>query len=139
MDIYQLAAMLDGREYYEDITDEEKEQAKASGLVIALCVYDDTLEFHGAINNSVLCDEDKEFFVTEDGRVLDRDDFFGPVTGVPTAPKYVSVKAAWCPDNSSLIWIITTDAEPSAPFMIYEDDEPLYQGVVFSLDSVGMK
>lgn len=55
MNAKELAALLNGREYRKEITEEEVAQAKQSGLVVVYGASDDLMEFCGAIHDEVGC------------------------------------------------------------------------------------
>lgn len=48
-----VAEKLNGREYGSELTDEEADQIKSIGLVVAFGYSDDNVEFRGAFNDEV--------------------------------------------------------------------------------------
>lgn len=67
----ELAAMLNGREYRNEITREEAAEAKAAGLVVVYGASDDLMEFEGAIRDELGCYDGGTAFVDKKG-LLDR-------------------------------------------------------------------
>jgi hypothetical protein len=129
-----LAALLNGREYGDEITRLECAQAKTDGLVVVFGYSDDNAEFRGAIE--VGCYDDGTFFVTPDGDLLpsshhDCDcDFCGYQDKIKTAKE---IKAVW--GETGYSWTYKTDI-PHATFDIMEDGKKFCRGIVFDLKEV---
>lgn len=114
MTMKEWAKTLDGREYREELTKEEAEQAKKDGVVIAFGYSDDIIELYGAI--------DKEISAFDGG------DF-----GI--------VKATWCPRNELgevyTSWLIESSLSHEK-FHIYEDGELYCIGLVMRIAASSM-
>lgn len=114
-----LAAMLNGREYSQEITSEEEKLAAESGLIVAFGASDDLLEFRGALGgelggyNKITC------CVTGDGKIKRK-----KVDGG------ASVQATYCGEKLPNAWLVETDAQ-HANFDIMEEGELFCRGVVF--------
>lgn len=114
----EFAALLNGREYGEEITREEEALAKAHGLVVVFGYSDDNMEFCGAITDEVGCYDGRHAYVNKDG--------------LSNSGKKIT--AVWDTDGYS--WIYQTDI-PHATFEIVEGDDPYCRGIVFALADVG--
>ena len=63
----ELAMLLNGREYTEEITKDEEQQAKESGLVVVYGASDDIVEFRGAICDEAGAYGDSQINITREG------------------------------------------------------------------------
>lgn len=63
----QLAAILNGNEYGEEITKEQEQQAKADRLVVVFGHSDNTMIFKGALDNEFNCYGGGEVYFTKYG------------------------------------------------------------------------
>lgn len=63
----EMAELLNGREYGNEITSDEEKLAKESGLVVVFGYSDDNCEFRGAIDDEVGCYCGGEIHLTKDG------------------------------------------------------------------------
>jgi hypothetical protein len=126
----ELAGMLDGREYGDEITDSEETEAKESELVVVFGYSDDNVELRGAINEEVGAWEgttlhiDKKGILQTDCENEDCPYFAEKLKDAKT------IKAIWSCLGYS--WIYETDI-PHATFEIMEDGEKYCRGIVFSL------
>ena len=129
MTIHELAAKLDGREYRDEITHVEREQAKSAGLVVMFGYSDDGMYFHGAIEDTGGCWNGGEFFFDEKGLLnneCDNED----------CPHYEKRKdSAKVIEVSDIPWHFITNI-PHATFNIMVDDNLYGQGIVFSMSSL---
>lgn len=138
----QLAAVLNGREYRQEISDIESRQAKDSRLVVVFGASDDPLEFRGAIHDELDAYEGTCVAVNAGGIVkpfseLREDDdateedfeayFKAKASGTH------DIVAHW--DRDGLSWVIESTI-PHATFTIMEDGEGYCRGIVFSLDEL---
>lgn len=130
-----VAEKLNGREYGSELTDEEAEQLKSVGLVVAFGYSDDNVEFRGAFEEEVGCYEEGVIhFVNGD---------------VLSAPCY-SYENCWLWENvvkkakaikamfTSNGWEFETDI-PHEEFTVMEDGEAYGKGIVFAYEDVGGK
>ena len=118
----ELAHLLDGREYGNEISAREAEWAKESGLVVVYGYSDDNMEFNGALYDEVGCFEGGVAFVTRDN-----------VYGDSECPRGARrIEALWN-DSGSPCWTYKTDI-PHETFGIYEDGELFCVGIVFRIE-----
>jgi hypothetical protein len=133
MNAQELAAMLNGREYGEEITDAEEAAAKAHGLVVLFGYSDDNMEFRGAIDDEVGCCDGGEAFLTRDGLLQNE----CPDVDCPYFAKLLKsaakIEAVWDTDGYS--WVYRTDI-PHATFEVMEGAEKFCRGIVFALEDV---
>lgn len=130
-----LAAQLDGREYGEEISNEEEAIAKADGLVVLFGASDDLAEFRGAIHDEAGCYDGGEILIaTINGelKILETHEceceFCGFKEIANTAKKIISV---W-DDDSGYPWRYETDI-PHATFDILEYGVKYCKGIIFSV------
>lgn len=138
MNAKELAALLSGREYRDEITRGEAAQAKADGLVVIYGASDDLMEFEGAIYDAVNMYEGGFAYVDAAGLIPDyehvdnnkdalRDYFKREGGGKP-------IEALWCAEGD-YSWTYKTDI-PHETFEIVEDGAPYCRGIVFALVDV---
>lgn len=133
----ELAAKLNGREYREEITNEESHNAKTWGLVVVFGGSDDLMEFRGAINDEIGSHGGKMADITPDGLLENKcEDECCPYYE-RLKSKAAFIEALWCaePDYS---WTFKTKI-PHATFEIMEDGEHYCRGIVFALSDVEVK
>lgn len=118
----ELACLLDGREYGNEIIKEEIAAAKAAGLVVVFGASDDLIEFRGVIDDEGGCYDGGAVYFDRDGISQNGEE------------KAFSIEAIWCgADDYS--WTYQTDI-PHESFNIYEDGERYCQGIVFSMEDL---
>lgn len=135
----QLAALLSGREYGQEITDEEAAQAKAAGLIVLFGASDDNVDLRGAIDDQVGAYGGTTVRIARNGALmqdfesLDKDDedaleayFKAKAAG------FVEVEAEWCKEEGGPAWTFKTGL-PHATFLIVEDDEAFCRGIVIDM------
>jgi hypothetical protein len=131
----ELAALLNGRSYRNEMTKAEEKAARDAGLVVVFGASDDLIEFRGAISDEGDCYEGGTFSVTRNGLPKSACDqgeecpYFAKLFN--DAPK---IHADWCADDSAS-WTYRTDI-PHATFDIREDDETYCRGIVFAIESL---
>lgn len=135
----ELAALLNGREYGEEILRHEAAAAKAAGLVVVFRSSDDLMEFRGAINDEVGAGTvrvDKEGLVPDFDEACDAPDcerkdrlreYFRRENASAT------IKAVWDTEGYSRVY---ETAIPHETFEIVEDGEKYCRGIVFALADV---
>ena len=121
----QLAEKLDGREYLNEITPEEENEAYCNRLVAVFGYSDDCMEFAGylddeigAFNGVKVCVEFNEGVVQEGEGCREN-----------------MIEAVWCDDKAKAAWTFKTDI-PHETFNIYEDGELFCVGIVFCMDDL---
>lgn len=133
MNAQELADKLTGREYRDEITPAEEQEAKSAGLVIVFGASDDLMEFRGAVNDEIGAWEGATAFFTKDGLLVNECDnedcpFFGRLM-----QRAVTVDAKW--DTEGYSWVYDTDI-PHATFEILEDGDKYCRGIVFALSDI---
>jgi hypothetical protein len=134
----QLAALLNGREYGDEITSAEEKQAQIDGLVIVFGASDDLCEFRGAIMDETGCGDgdlirfNKAGFIPEWDQ-LDKEDKDEVIAWLANDKTAASIIAKW--DRDGYSWQYET-AIPHASFEIVEGDEKYCKGIVFSLSDL---
>jgi hypothetical protein len=113
----EFAAMLDKREYTEEITDEEEKLAKESGLLVIFGSSDDLLEFRGLFSEEVGAYEGTEAEITKGGIIKKCENEDCP-NAVYAPEIYAVVRAEWAGDEG-YSWFISASV-PYAPFVIIE-------------------
>lgn len=133
----ELAAILNGREYGDEITKAEEVQAQLSGLVVVFGYSDDNVEMRGAIHDEVGCYEGGVIGFNARGPVPkpDRDERevlekFGVLEQVLNST--VSFEAKWCDEPGGPSWTYEA-AFPHSTFEVMEDGGVYCRGMVFSL------
>lgn len=130
----KLAAMLNGREYGNEITQEEENAAKAAGLVVVFGYSDDNAELRGAIYEEIgVADEGSEIFVNKTGLLTNECENEECPYLEELKKQCAVIEPLW--DKEGYSWIYKT-AIPHATFNIVEDGEKYCRGIVFSLADV---
>lgn len=141
----ELAALLHGREYRNEITLAEEASAKASGLVVAFGASDDLMEFRGAINDEVGAYDGTTVRIDGEGIAptwpADSDEGWSESEAEDyfrrKAAGFKEIHAIWSPqDMPDTSWRFAT-AIPHATFDVMEDGDIYCRGIVFSLTNLG--
>ncbi len=144
----ELAQKLNGREYRveEEITEEESEQAKESGLVVIFGHSDDCVELRGAVFDELGAWNGVDFQIGPLGLVPHwNSDEHGQ--SEESAAEYFRIKSAgycnveaiWCPKHNEsdekhyASWAFKTDV-PHETFDIMEEGEVFCRGIVLRLE-----
>jgi hypothetical protein len=127
----ELAIRLNGREYMNEITKEEENIAKASGLVVCFGASDDNLEFRGAIDDETGAWHGTEAYITSGGLLKNecKDEDCLYFEKIREATKAI-VSAIWDKDGYS--WVIDSNL-PYTPFDIMEDGMKYCRGIIINL------
>lgn len=125
----ELATLLNGRQYREEITKAEREAAKDAGLVVIYGASDDLMEIEGAVRDETSGDA----FFTRDG-ILTND------CEEDDCPYFLAIRAKATPvegifGGDEYSWTYDTTI-PHATFEILEDDDKYCRGIVFALADV---
>jgi hypothetical protein len=137
----ELAALLNGREYRNEITKELRDQAKESGLVVVYGASDDLIEFDGAIRDEFACYGGGTVFLNEFGALVNECESEECPYFEREQKKCKMIRATWHEENNfsyddaQAYWEYRTDI-PHATFNIYEDDELYCVGIVFELSAL---
>jgi hypothetical protein len=130
----ELAKLLNGREYPNEITYLERAQAKEQGLVVLIGGSDDLACFHGAIEDEADCVGGGDIFVMPGGVLEAHDDCDCKFCGIKDAKeKARKVEAVW--DEEGYSWVYKTDI-PHASFDVMEDGGKYCRGIVFSISDL---
>ena len=132
----ELAELLNGREYGDEMTRGEEFEARKSGLVVVFGYSDDGVEFRGAINDEASCFDGGTCYITKNGLLT------GPDCGNheceyfrETLKAAKPIEAVWCARDSDATWTYKTEI-PHETFNIYEDGDLYCVGMVFSMEDV---
>lgn len=133
----EFAALLNGREYLDEITAEEESQAKANGLLVIFGASDDLMEFRGADHDELSAYQGTIALIDGDGVLPDRNQIEND-----DELKYLfhrqgnakRVDALWCKEDG-YSWTFKTDV-PHATFDIVEGDENYCRGIVISISDL---
>ena len=117
----ELAVLLNGREYRNEITKEQEQLAKDNGLAVVFGYSDDNMEIRGAIYNEYGCYNGGKISFNK--------------TGDEIKSGKNSITAVWSPKTPDCSWIYKTKI-PHANFNILEDGELYCVGMVFSVDDL---
>lgn len=131
----ELAALLDGNNYYNEITKEQETIAADNGLVVVFGYSDDNVELRGAIDDEVGAYDGTTFHVTRDGVLqmpecnCDECKYFGIAKR-----SAAEIKAVWH-NTGDASWTFETTI-PHETFRIYENGELFCIGIVFGLNDL---
>lgn len=130
--VKKWAEKLDGREYGSELTDIEKKELKALGLVVVFGASDDLCEFRGAIDDEVGCFNGGDIYINAEGLIANNMDMFDDF--VPeNSPEFALIKMCWGLRGYS--WFCETDI-PHESFKILDDGDPYCRGIIFSVDDM---
>jgi len=127
----ELAALLNGREYTEEINEDEEAEAKEAGLVVVFGGSDDLMEFRGAIHDEVGVYDGGEAYLDENGLLENKCDEEECPYFAEKVFNSKRIEALWCAEPG-VSWTYKTDI-PHATFEIMEDGEVFCRGIVFRL------
>jgi hypothetical protein len=134
----QLAETLNGNEYGNEITKEQEQQAKESGLVVVFGYSDDNMELRGALNDEFGCYNGGEIKFTKEGKEIDEDDM-EVLEKYNVVPKLNTIDAVWDEPfdetDERCSFQYKTDI-PHSKFRIMEDEELYCVGIVFNLSDL---
>lgn len=131
-----FAALLQGREYGNEITKEESAIAKAAGLVVVFGYSDDNCELRGAIHDEVGCYDGGVIYFTASGKIHEEPDSdevevlekFGLLEQLKKQSREFA--AVW--GEGGPAWTYAAEF-PHATFDIMEDGGVFCRGMVFRL------
>jgi hypothetical protein len=126
MNAKEFAAMLNGREYRNEITRAEEKAAKEAGLIVAFGASDDNLELRGAVDEELSAYDGTEAKIRLDKLEVVTDESCPDCLKLA---KVIDIKAEWSPKEPAASWLITASV-PFEPFDIMEDGELFCRGAV---------
>ena len=131
-----LASLINGREYREEITSEEQRIAKENGLVVCFGASDDLLKLKGAINEEFGAWDGETFTLCRTARGTI---YWNDETNIPCEEfgcDRWKIEAVWCPPLETLTsWLVKSDI-PHSQFNIYEEGELYCVGIVFDVNDL---
>jgi len=145
MNTKELADLLNGRNYRDEITNDEERKALENGLVVVFGASDDLMGFRGAIYNEIECNEGGTAYLNKDGLLENECDDCDCPYFEKEKDKAKEINAIWCPDevkddNGNIIDYISWDYETDIPhekFAIIEDEGIYCLGIVFDINNLG--
>jgi hypothetical protein len=132
MNTKELADLLNGREYRNEMTRDEEASAKEHGLVVVFGASDDLMEFRGAIHDEVSAWEGGTAYLDSKGLIESKCDCECPYF-LEAQSNAAKIKALWGKDEYA--WVYETTI-PHETFEVLEDEETYCKGIVFSLSDV---
>jgi hypothetical protein len=140
----EMAAMLNGRQYMNEILAHESAKARDAGLLVIYGASDDLIELCGAIENDSEFDAfgGTSFRLASDGRIApevepDDEDYLEKYGLLEAARKRFesAIKIKCESDANGYSWFIDTDI-PFSPFDILEGAEKYCRGIVIDMRDV---
>ena len=129
----ELAALLNGREYGEEITKEEAAAAKSAGLVVVFGYSDDNIELRGAIYDEIGYYNTGTAYLTSAGLLRNECDNDDCPHFVHLKEQAATVNAIFDKDGYTHVF---ETAIPHETFEIVEDGDKYCRGIVFRLSDV---
>lgn len=136
----ELAKLIDGKEYREEIPQNIIDDAKQHGLVIVYSHSDDLMELEGAITDEGGCYGGGEFLIDKEGLLLNRDDLEDDdeleewFRRKKTAKKITAIRFG----KGQPAWTYKTSI-PHATFNVIEgngDEEIQCRGIAFNISDL---
>lgn len=132
--IKEWADRLNGRQYLNEISKEEEEQAKADNVLICFAASDDNIELRGAIDDEIGAWGGVDIFVFETKAVI-KEQYADDIEvfkryGIHPVPDY-KIFATWQPEGVPASWLIRCGG--GCHFDIYDGEELFCRGVVIQL------
>jgi len=129
----EIAEMLNGLEYDENIRDDILKYAKENGVVIVFGASDDQMEFRGAIHDEAGCYGGGWVYFNRSGELRSKCEY-------PFCPYFDAMKEKASKINAirgaeGYAWTYETDI-PHETFEVVEDGEKYCRGIVFSVDAL---
>lgn len=123
--IQDFAALLDGREYKKEMTEDEIIQARKLGFVIVFGCSDDRTVFHGAIEEERQTVDGGTLYITEKG--LFEDCPCNCIYSQEAKEKASPIEVRWC--KGPYVWSYRTEIDPIIIFsdrFIVDTDTALF-------------
>lgn len=117
MDIKDFAKMLDGRQYMDEMTEDEEKTASENEFVVVFGYFVDRCELRGAVHDEIDC---------YDGGII-------RAKGLPKP-----IDAVWCPADKGCSWFYETDM-PHEEFNIFNGDELFCIGIVIDIKAARLQ
>lgn len=133
MKLVDFAKLFNGREYMNEITQNEQVLLKNHNYVMVFGYSDDNMEFRGAIHAGISAYDGTTAYLTSDGLVVNKCDCDNCPYHEDAKKNAKTIDAFF--DLGEYSWVYNT-AIPHETFEILEDSEPYCLGIIFALDSV---
>ena len=129
----EIAALLDGMEYGEEISEHDLQYAKENGAVIVFGASDDLIIFRGAIEGEVSCHRGGFAYLDKNGLIENKcaNESCPYCTEKRLQAKCIAAVWGWGGHS----WIYTTEI-PHETFEVVEEGQKSCRGIVFSMDSL---
>ena len=129
----EIAALLDGMEYGEEISKHDLQYAKENGAVIVFGASDDLMEFRGVITDELTIYGDGFAYFNKDGLLKNKCNNADCPYFIEKRLQAKSIAAVWDCDGYS--WVYTTEI-PHETFEILEQGQKYCRGIVFLMENV---
>lgn len=129
----EFAALLDGRTYGRETTDDECNAAFDAGLVIVFGHSDDNAELRGRVDDEVSCYDGGTIYLIGTGLLKNDCSDDGCPYFTKAKEKAATIEAVWGEGGYS--WTYETEI-PHATFDILDEGEKFCRGIVFRLADV---
>ena len=129
----EIAEILNGLEYCEDIKPMDIKYAKDNGVVIVFGASDDLMEFRGAIDDEAGCYGGGLVYFNRSGELISKCNDIDCPYFDEIKEKASKIEAVW--DSEGYAWTYKTDI-PHETFDIIDDGFTYCRGIVFLIDDV---
>ena len=134
----ELAKILHGREYGNEITKEDERLAKQNDLIIITGYSDDNVEIYGYFREELPAWNGTSFSINEEQIFEDKHECNCMYCNYEIKRQNTKfIEAIWCDESldPKICWTFKTEI-PHATFDIMEDGEIFSRGIVISLDDL---
>ena len=149
----ELALQLNGRQYGDEISEEQERLAKENNLIVIFGASDDLVEFRGALLDEIGAYEGCDFMITKPGTEVGTGEYYNNLPTYFKADELMAVEinedypsdghiperisALWCPKDQDVecAWYIKTEL-PHASFNIMEDGDIECRGIVLNVSDL---
>jgi len=133
----ELAKKLNGRQYGKEITRDEENEAKESGLVVVFGQSDDLIELRGAIYDELDMYEGGDIVFDKNGLLVNESDNEECPYFLEKIKNAKKIRALWSDKCWDAAWSFESlDIKDMAKFNIYEGDELYCEGLIFSIEEL---
>ena len=127
MKLKEFTERINGKQYLNELTDEDVQVARTNGFLIVYGYSDDNVEVDG-----VFCEE----FGAYDGTVI----FYRPsdksvYESEDSCEGDIEINCLWCAEDSEFSWSFKTSL-PHETFEIYDGDEKFCLGIVIDTKNI---
>jgi hypothetical protein len=131
--VKEIADLLDGNEYGEEIPAQDERYAKENGVIIVFGASDDLMEFRGAIHDEVGCSAGGKAYFDKNGLIENECENEDCPYFREKLLHAKIITAIW--DSEGFSWMYTTNI-PHETFEILEDKMKYCRGIVFSVEDL---